>query len=188
MDTEVAVLSVSTNSWETGAVNEWMVGKESYWYTYSIWIEVLALSAYARPFNTQDIKRCSVDWCSCINTSVNNAESYIVTFFNYTEDFSLLKLTALALTGFQELCEACHLLECPFNSWRVLYQTIKVFLSHTLFIHITMLIHRYYFYESERKVYHNPLKTSTHIFFWIQWYQTTKIMATKRGVLDTFQA
>ena len=30
MDAELAVLSVSTNSWETDAINKWMVGKESY--------------------------------------------------------------------------------------------------------------------------------------------------------------
>ena len=48
--------------------------------------------------------------------SVNDAVSYIVAFFNYTEVFSLLQLTALTLTGFQELCEVCHLLECPMKS------------------------------------------------------------------------
>ena len=49
MDAELAVSSVSTDSWETNAINEGMVGKESYRYRYSIWIEWLALAAYARP-------------------------------------------------------------------------------------------------------------------------------------------
>ena len=49
MDAELAVSSVSTESWETEAINDWMVGKEIYRYWYSVWIEVLAFSAYARP-------------------------------------------------------------------------------------------------------------------------------------------
>ena len=49
MDAELAVSSVSTDSWEKEAINEWMVGKESYRYKYSVWIEVLALLAYSRP-------------------------------------------------------------------------------------------------------------------------------------------
>ena len=48
MDAELAVLSFSNNNWETEGINEWMVGKESYWYRYSFWTEALALSAYAR--------------------------------------------------------------------------------------------------------------------------------------------
>ena len=128
----------------------------------------------------QDIKCYSMDWYSCINTSVNDAVSYIVTF-NHTEAFSLLRLTALTLTGFQESCEACHLLECPFNSWRGFTANDKVLPSDSSFIHITMLIHCYYFYKSERKVHHNTLKTLTHVFFWIQWHPTAKIIATKWG-------
>ena len=139
-----------------------------------------------KAFSMQDTKCCSMDWCSCINTNVNDAVLYIVTFFNYTEAFSLLRLATLTITGtligFQESCKTCHLLECPFNSWRVFTAKDKVFPSDRSFIHITTLIHRYYFYKSERKVHHNTLKTSTHIFFWIQWHQTTKIMATKGGV------
>ena len=64
----------------------------------------------------------------------------------------------------------------------------KVFPSNSSFIHITMLIHRYYFYKNKRKVHHNTLKILTHILFWIQWCQTTKIMVTERGVLDKFQS
>ena len=45
MDAELAVSSVTTDSWETEAINEGMVGKESYRYRYSVWIEALALSA-----------------------------------------------------------------------------------------------------------------------------------------------
>ena len=48
MDAELAVSSVSTDSWEKEAINERMVGKESHRYRYSVWIEVLALSAYSR--------------------------------------------------------------------------------------------------------------------------------------------
>ena len=48
MDAELAVSSVSTDSWETEVINELIVGKESYRYRYSIWIDVLALSAYSR--------------------------------------------------------------------------------------------------------------------------------------------
>ena len=43
MDAELVVLSVSTDSWETEAINKGMVGKESYQYRYSVWIETLAL-------------------------------------------------------------------------------------------------------------------------------------------------
>ena len=122
MDAELAVSSVSTDSWETEAINKWMVGKESYRCRYSIWIEALALLAYSKPLVCNNyIKCCSVDWCSCINTSVNNAISYIVAFFNYKEAVSLLRLTKLTLTGFQESCKVCHLLECPFNSLRAFY-------------------------------------------------------------------
>ena len=49
MDAELAVLSISTYSSETGTINKRMVGKESYPYQYSIWIETLTLSADARP-------------------------------------------------------------------------------------------------------------------------------------------
>ena len=42
-----------------------------------------------------------MEWCSCINKSINDAVLYIVTS-NYTEAFSLLWLTALTLIGFQE--------------------------------------------------------------------------------------
>ena len=49
MDAKLAVSSVSTDSWETEAINKQMVGKESYRYKYSIWIEALALLADARP-------------------------------------------------------------------------------------------------------------------------------------------
>ena len=48
MDAELAVLSFSTDSWKTKAINERIVGKETYQYRYSVWIEALALSAYAR--------------------------------------------------------------------------------------------------------------------------------------------
>ena len=41
MDAELAVSSVSTDSWETEAINEQMVGKEGYQYRYSVWIKVL---------------------------------------------------------------------------------------------------------------------------------------------------
>ena len=49
MDAELAVLSFSTDSWKTEAINERMVGKETYQYRYSVWIEALALLACARP-------------------------------------------------------------------------------------------------------------------------------------------
>ena len=47
MEYELAVSSVNTDSWEREAIKERMVEKESYRYRYSIWIEALALSAYA---------------------------------------------------------------------------------------------------------------------------------------------
>ena len=53
--------------------------------------------------------------------SVNNAVSYILAFLNYTKAFSLLRLTKVTLTGFQESCKVCHLLEYPFNSLRAFY-------------------------------------------------------------------
>ena len=157
MDAKLAVLSVSTDSWETEAIKQWMVGKESYWYRYSAWIEALALSAYARPLvcNSIYIKCCSVDWCSCINISINDAVSYVLAFFNYTEASSLLRFTALTLTGFQGSCKVCHLLECFLITWGSLRLTMKLFPSDSLFIHITMLIHCYYFYKNEKKVHHN---------------------------------
>ena len=61
MDAKLAVSSVSTDGWETEAINERLVGKESYQYVCSVWIKVLALSAYAKPFIMQDIKCCSMD-------------------------------------------------------------------------------------------------------------------------------
>ena len=83
----------------------------------------------------QYIKCCSMGWCPCINMSINDALSYIVAFFNYTEAFSLLWLTTLTFTGFQESCKVCHLLERPFSSLRVLQQIMKVFsLDSCLFI------------------------------------------------------
>ena len=48
IDAELALSSVSTNSWETEAINKWMIGKEIYRYRYSVWIKALALSVYAR--------------------------------------------------------------------------------------------------------------------------------------------
>ena len=45
----------------------------------------------------------------------NNAVLYVVAFFNYTKAFSLLRPAELTLTGFQESCKVCYLLECPFN-------------------------------------------------------------------------
>ena len=90
--------------------------------------------------------------------SVNNAASYIVAFFNYTEAFSLFGLTALIFTGFQESCEVCHFLECNFNSLRVFMANNESVLSDSSFIHITMLSHHYYFYKNESKILHNTLK------------------------------
>ena len=82
MDAELAVSSVSTDSWETEAINEGVVGKESYRYRYSVWIEALGLSALIyKAFSTQYIKYCSVDWFSCINMSFNDAVLYVVAFF-----------------------------------------------------------------------------------------------------------
>ena len=49
MDAELAVSSISTDSWKTGVTNKQMVGKESYQYKYSIWVKALALLANARP-------------------------------------------------------------------------------------------------------------------------------------------
>ena len=49
MDAELAVLSVCTDCWETKGTSKRMAGHESYQYRYSVWIEVLALSAYTRP-------------------------------------------------------------------------------------------------------------------------------------------
>ena len=129
MDAELAVLSVSTYSWETEAINQWMVGKESYWYRYSARVEALALSAYAKPLvcNNIYIKCCSVDWCSCINTTINDVVSYILAFFDYTEAFSLLRLIVLILTGFQGSCEICYLLECFLITWGSIRLTMKLF-------------------------------------------------------------
>ena len=78
-----------------------------------------------KAFSTQDIKWCSVDRRLCTNTSDNNTVSYIGPSFNYTEAFSLLRLTVVARTGLQEpqqdSCETCHLSERPFNSLRISY-------------------------------------------------------------------
>ena len=49
MDAKLEVSSVSTDCWETKGISEHMAEHESYQYKYSIWIEVLALLAYARP-------------------------------------------------------------------------------------------------------------------------------------------
>ena len=49
MDGELAVSSISTDSWKTGVINKRMVGKEIYQYKYSIWIKALVLLANARP-------------------------------------------------------------------------------------------------------------------------------------------
>ena len=49
MDAELAVLNVSAYCWKKVAIRKHMVGHESYQYRYSIWIEALALMAYARP-------------------------------------------------------------------------------------------------------------------------------------------
>ena len=106
----------------------------------------------------QDIKCYSVDWYPCTNMSVNHAVSYIVTFFNYNKAFSLLWLTELTLTGFQESCKVCHLWSALFNSLRAFTAKMKVFPLDSSLIHITMLIHHHYFYKNERKVYHNTLK------------------------------
>ena len=57
MDAELAVSSVSADCWETKGISEHMAGHESFQYRYSVWIELLALLAYAR----QDINCCSVD-------------------------------------------------------------------------------------------------------------------------------
>ena len=61
MDVELVVLSVSTDSWETEAINKGMVGKESYRYRYSVWIETLAFVGLCNAFRTQDIMCCSVE-------------------------------------------------------------------------------------------------------------------------------
>ena len=59
--------------------------------------------------------------------SINYTVLYIVAFFNYTEAFSLLPLTTLTLTRFQESCKFCCPLEYPFHSWR---QGWKVFMAN----------------------------------------------------------
>ena len=86
MDAELAVSSVSTDSLETEVINERMVGKESYPYRYSIWIEALALSADPRPL----VHNYKMLLCGSMSMSINDAVLYIVAFFNYTEAFNLL--------------------------------------------------------------------------------------------------
>ena len=103
----------------------------------------------------------------------------IVAFFNYTEAFHLLWLTTLTLTGSKNRVKYATFWSALVKAGGILWQLMKVFPSDSSFIHITILIHHYYFYKNERKVHHNTLKTSTHVFFWIQWCQPTKIMATK---------
>ena len=49
IDAELAISCVSTNYWETKGISKCMAGHKSYHYRYSVWIEVLALSAYAMP-------------------------------------------------------------------------------------------------------------------------------------------
>ena len=126
--------------------------------------------AYARPLVMQYIKYCSMDWCPGINMNINDAVLYIVAFFNYIDAFSLLRLTELTLTGFQESCKSLSRFRVSFyHLERILWQTMKVFHSDSPFFHFTTLIPHYYFYKNKRKVYHNTLETSTRIFFWIQW-------------------
>ena len=67
-------------------------------------------SGLCKAFSAQDIKWCSVDRHLCINTSNNDAVSYIGPSVNHA--------------GLQELCEACHLSECSFNSLRVSYSKL----------------------------------------------------------------
>ena len=49
MNAELAASSVSAYCWETMAISKHMVWNDSYRYRYTVWIEVLALLAYARP-------------------------------------------------------------------------------------------------------------------------------------------
>ena len=175
MDDELTVLNVSTNCWETEAINEWL--------DWSVGFVRLC-----KAFSTQYIKYCSVDWCSCINTSVNDAVSYIVAFSTIPKLSASFDLPNQHLQDSKNRVKVITFWSALLTAWRLLQQTMKVFPLNSLFIHITMLIYHYYLYKNERKLHHNTLKTFTLILFWIQWRQTTKVMDTEGGLLNKFQA
>ena len=83
MNPKLAVSIFSTYCWETVAISNCMFGN-------NIGIASGLKSGLCKAFSTQDIKWCSVDQHLCINTSNNDAVSYIGPSFNYTEAFSLL--------------------------------------------------------------------------------------------------
>ena len=98
MNSELVVSTVSACCWETVAILA------------SVCLEVKVINidiasgltcGLWKAFSLQGIKCCTVDRCLCINTSDNDAVSYIGPSFNYTEAFSLL-LTVVTRTGLQE--------------------------------------------------------------------------------------
>ena len=100
------------------------VGKQ--WLLASIYLGVKVIhidtasgltSGQCKAFSTQGIKCCTADRHLCINTSDNDAVSYIGPSFNYTEAFSLLQLIVVTRTGLQEALKNCVK---PVTFWRAL--------------------------------------------------------------------
>ena len=103
----------------------------------------------------------------------------------------MLKLSAsFDLTNYNTgLCKVFH------QFWNALLTAWRLFMANDKSIPFKQFVHPYHnayspllFLQDESKVHHNTLNTMTRVLFWIQWCQTTKIMATEGGMSDKFQS